>query len=293
MRRKNFEYLKKHILPLSDEKSDFDIAKTEWILDHIYKTVGKCPCSQRIIEHCYIKNFKNGNMTFVGNICVQRFMAIDARKLFAGLRKIENNPKVKPNRDLIEYANQKGYLYGDHEYRFLKNIQNWKILSERQEGWLWKINRRIINKIVVKNLPTQSQSNELDFSYVNNDDKRSYKGVYHNISDGSDAQYDEESEEEMLTDSENDSDYEINENDDESDDDMKSDAASDGENERDEDEEWMADDASINSDECSEYDEDFIDDDDDDENTENDDDYEESDEDDEFDENTEQICDIH
>lgn len=284
MRRKNFEYLKKHILPLSDEKFDFNIAKTEWILDHIYKTPGKCPCSQRIVDHCFIRNLNNGNMTFVGNICVQRFMAIDARKLFAGLKKIENNPNAKPNRDLIEYANQKGYLYGDHEYRFLKDIQKWKILSERQGGWLSKINRRIINGIVVKKLPTQSQSNVLDLSYVSNDDERSNEGAYHSISGGSDAQYDEESEEEMLTDAENDNNYEINESDNESDDDIQSDAASDSENEGDE--EWMADEASSNSDEYDEYDEDFID---DDESTENDDDYEESADDDEFDENTDQI----
>lgn len=163
MRRRNFEYLKAHILPLS-VSPDFNIAKAEWTLDYIYMTedFGRCPCTQQIKEHCVILNKKNGNQTHVGNVCVNRFMDIDARSLFRGMKKIRKNQEAKPNRDLIEYALRRGFLYGDNEYEFLRNIEERRNLSERQKHWLSKINRRIIEKIVVRQLPNQDDLDALD-----------------------------------------------------------------------------------------------------------------------------------
>lgn len=232
MRRKNFEYLKKHILPLSDEKSDFDIAKLEWTLDYINVTgnLTNCPCTQKIMDICHIRNKKNGNMTFVGNICVQRFMDIDARKLFTGLKKIKKNPKSKPNRDLIEYAFRKGFLYpGKTEYGFLKSIVMNRNLSVKQKNWLSFINRRIINEIVVQDLQNYNNLDNLNLSNVTCDSERSNttlittndKSKYHNISCGSDAQYGEESELESSTDAENNFNLEIDVNNSESDDDIQ------------------------------------------------------------------------
>lgn len=152
VRRKNFEYLKRHILPLSAASISFNIAKSEWTLDFIYVTENfeHCPCTQKIKEHCVIRNKRNANRTFVGNVCVKRFMDIDARKLFNGLRKIRKNPEATPNRDLIEYAFRRGYLYGDNEYDFLRNIVNKRKLTEKQKRWVRFINRRIVEKIVVR-----------------------------------------------------------------------------------------------------------------------------------------------
>lgn len=195
MRRKNFQYLKEHILPLSVEKSNFNVAKTEWILNGIFVTAGKCPCTQNIMDHCVIRNKFNGNTTYVGNICVKRFMEIDARKLFAGFKKLQKNALAKPNLDLIEYALQQGFLYGEHEYVFIRNIMNKKQLSQRQQDWLEKINRRIINGIVVRKLPNENDSIDPNSSNDTNDEEiNSALGIFHNNSIGSDAQYDPNSE---------------------------------------------------------------------------------------------------
>ena len=86
---------------------------------------------------------------YVGDICVKQFMDIDAKNLFAGFKKIRENPKSQPNRDLIEYAFRRGYLYSEKEYKFLKDIEKIATLSEKQIKWLCFINRRIANKIVV------------------------------------------------------------------------------------------------------------------------------------------------
>ena len=39
-----------------------------------------CPCGQEIKEHCYIRNLLNGNKTYVGNVCINRFIGINTGK---------------------------------------------------------------------------------------------------------------------------------------------------------------------------------------------------------------------
>lgn len=173
MGQRYLENLQKHILQLS-EASDFNIARTEWIVDHIYKSthLETCPCSTPIIEHCCIRNMINGNTTFVGSICIRRFMDIDAHKLFNGLKKIEKDLKAKPNHDLIEYARRSGHLYGDNEYRFLKSIEKIDNLSAKQKQWLYFINRRITRKIVVRPLPNQHKLDSVNMFNRSSDDER-------------------------------------------------------------------------------------------------------------------------
>lgn len=151
----NFQNLKNHILPLSEEKINFEVAKSEWMLDHVMITeeFGKCPCSHPIKEHCYMKNKINGKCTYVGNICVRRFMDIDTGNLFSGLARIQKKDTSKPNLAVIEYAQQRRNLFaGGNEYTFLKDIRQKRKLTIKQESWLKKINRRIILGIVVRRL---------------------------------------------------------------------------------------------------------------------------------------------
>jgi len=74
MESHNFERLKEHILSLSVSKN-FEVAKTEWSLHSIEvsEEMDSCPCGQDIKEHCYIENKKNGNTTYVGNVCINIF----------------------------------------------------------------------------------------------------------------------------------------------------------------------------------------------------------------------------
>lgn len=106
MCRPNFGNLKTHILPLSEERFNFNVAKIKWESDYIVFTMefGQCSCSQRIKVHCYMINKNNEKTTHVGNICVEKCMGIDARNIFNGLRKIRNNAEAPPNIDLMEYT---------------------------------------------------------------------------------------------------------------------------------------------------------------------------------------------
>lgn len=147
----NFSRLKAHILPMS-RSSDFDIAKNEWdlIAVEISEEWDNCPCGQDIKEHCYIANRETGHKTYVGNVCINRFIGIDTGTLFDGLKRIAKDPEANPNNAVIEYAWERGFLFGENEYRFLLSTARKRKLSERQAAWKSKINRRILNQTVVK-----------------------------------------------------------------------------------------------------------------------------------------------
>lgn len=147
----NSENLKAHILPLS-VSTRFETARTEWslIAVEISDEFDACPCGQRIKEHCYIRNRLNGNETYVGNVCINRFIRIDTGNLFDGLKRIAADLTANANNDLIEHAYRMGYLYNDREYNFLKETMRKRVLSEAQIAWKVKINRRIVGQTIVR-----------------------------------------------------------------------------------------------------------------------------------------------
>jgi hypothetical protein len=146
----NFERLKAHILPLSRSK-DFETAKTEWrlVAVEISDEFDNCPCGQDIKEHCYIENVITGHETYVGNVCINRFIGIETGNLFEGLKRIAEDDTANANEDVIEYAQQRGFLF-DKEYGFLMRTKRMRKLSPAQIAWKKKINRRIINRTVVQ-----------------------------------------------------------------------------------------------------------------------------------------------
>ncbi|MBZ7458998.1 hypothetical protein FMJ29_08455 [Klebsiella michiganensis] len=151
MESHNFERLQAHILSLS-VSDNFEVARKEWNLHsiEISEEMDNCPCGQEIKEHCYIENKRNGNTTYVGNVCINRFMEISTGTLFDGLKRIKKNIFANANKALIEYADQKGYLY-DRDYGFLIDTMNQRKLSDKQKAWKERINTRILKEVVVKN----------------------------------------------------------------------------------------------------------------------------------------------
>lgn len=145
----NFERLRDHILPLS-HASTFSAAATEWdlVAIEISDEFDSCPCGQDIKEHCFIHNRVTGHRTHVGNVCINRFLAIDTGTLFDGLKRIKGS-RGRANFDLIEHAHRMGYLYDLNEYAFLVQIRHKRILSPRQLNWEQKIHRRILSETVV------------------------------------------------------------------------------------------------------------------------------------------------
>ena len=146
----NFALLKAHILPLSRSQV-FEVARTEWVLDFVEVSdeFDWCPCGQDIKEHCYIRNTITEHKTYVGNVCVNRFIGIETGNLFDGLKRLKADPKANPNRAVIDYAEARGYLY-DKEPEFLRATALKRKLSPKQAAWKEMINRRIVNQTVVQ-----------------------------------------------------------------------------------------------------------------------------------------------
>jgi hypothetical protein len=146
----NFERLRDHILPLS-LADNFEVAKSKWILEavKVSEEVDSCPCGQEIKEHCYIRNKFTGHQTYVGNVCVNRFIGIDTGTLFDGLKRIQRDSNANANLAVIEYAEFKGFIF-ENEPDFLRATIRKRKLSTAQIAWKIKINRRILNQIVVR-----------------------------------------------------------------------------------------------------------------------------------------------
>lgn len=146
----NFEKLKEHILPLSNA-TDFHHAKNEWKLVDVQfdDDWDNCPCGQSIKELCYIENVLNQNKTYVGNVCVNKFIGIQTGNLFAGLKRIAKDDTANANEDLIIHSYNLGYIF-EKEYSFLMDTKNKRKLSDKQLAWKQKINRRILGKTIVR-----------------------------------------------------------------------------------------------------------------------------------------------
>lgn len=147
----NLENLKAHILPLS-HSSIFDVARKEWdlISVEISEEWDSCPCGKDIKEHCYIRNRTTGSQTYVGNVCINRFIGIETGSLFAGLKRLAKDVTANANVAVIDYAWKSGYLFGEKEYNFLMQTTHSRMLSPKQAAWKKKINRRILSSTVVR-----------------------------------------------------------------------------------------------------------------------------------------------
>jgi len=147
----NYERLKDHILPLSMAKT-FSVACNEWKLVAIemHEEFDNCPCGQPIKELCYIENIETNNKTYVGNICVNRFIGIATGNLFSGLKRITLDDKANANQDLIKHAYNMGYIYSEKEYNFLIQMRSKRKFTPAQMSWKQKINRRIVKQTVVR-----------------------------------------------------------------------------------------------------------------------------------------------
>ena len=78
-------------------------------------------------------------------------MEIKIRPLYDRIvvKRIAEDESSNANEDVIEYANERGFLF-DKEYDFLMDTRLKRKLSPKQIAWKRKINRRIINQTVVQ-----------------------------------------------------------------------------------------------------------------------------------------------
>lgn len=141
----SFATLKTQIISHSVAQ-DWDSARREWELHSITlsDTPDVCLCGHHpIFELCYIANGATGAVVVVGNRCVEQFLGLPSKNLFAGLKRIKVNAVKSMNRALIEHARGKGWL-DDWEYGFCIDTMRKRKLTELQNEKRSEINRKVL-----------------------------------------------------------------------------------------------------------------------------------------------------
>lgn len=143
--------LSMEIIDLS-KANNWDLAKHEWFLDHVYMIPKRdepeiCLCGHYPIrEVCIIKNKENGNTTIVGNCCVTKFIGINSNKLIDAIKRVKKDHRNSFNTDCIELALKK-FLINKWEYGFYISIWRKKKLSKKQLDRKVIINEKILEGI--------------------------------------------------------------------------------------------------------------------------------------------------
>ena len=125
---------------------NWEEAKREWDLVEIYREDEPltCLCGHTpIIEICILRNRLNASSAIVGNVCVNRFLGIESEQIFAGLRRIQNEPAKGLNAPATLYAFEKGWI-SNWEKDFSLDTNKKRKLSDRQEEKRREINRRVL-----------------------------------------------------------------------------------------------------------------------------------------------------
>ena len=148
MERKRYS-LFEELLKLSSSKN-WQEAQLEWYLESIseggYGDFETCLCGHFPIKKlCYIRNKKTNKQAMVGSCCVKKFDN-DYSKVFDGIHKIKIDIYSSTNYETIYYAYE-NKLINDWEYNFYVDILFKRSLSEKQQEYKTKINKKLILKL--------------------------------------------------------------------------------------------------------------------------------------------------
>lgn len=137
------------------EADDWFLAKDEWsflypeFVDNDYTS---CPCGHVIHELCWLKNSINMRETFVGNVCVKKFMGLKTATIFKHFKELMEKPYDLPHTVLLEYALNRNII-GQPEYKILYTRSRLKLsVQQSEQVWLERLNYRILNNITLHGL---------------------------------------------------------------------------------------------------------------------------------------------
>jgi|SRR3989344_3203392 len=135
----------KEIIKLSVAK-EWEEAKKEWALDHIYDSLEAqtCLCGHfPIIEICTIKNVKNNEHALVGNCCINKFLGLGTNKLFNSLKRIRDDIDKSVSKALIDLSFDK-QIINEWEKDFYESILKKRKLSTKQREKKEGINKKLL-----------------------------------------------------------------------------------------------------------------------------------------------------
>jgi hypothetical protein len=146
----NFKILREEILVRSVSKV-WELAVGEWELIEItQRSPGICLCThQPIVNHCILRNNLNERIAVVGNVCVKRFMGINADKLFRSLRRTAANTRIPFCLELWCMA-QRNYWISGTAANFYDEAQQlpFDLLPSDNHRWVFELlNLRMLSHV--------------------------------------------------------------------------------------------------------------------------------------------------
>ncbi len=148
------------ILELSVADS-WDEAKSEWEIDCIEQSEepDTCLCGHfPINELCHLINSENGNSALVGNVCVNKFLEMESKKIFDCIGRIRQDIGKAPNPDLIDFVHRKDWV-DDWQRGFLYSTFRKRKLTAEQLSIRKEINE-VILLLVTRKRGTAKMSQE-------------------------------------------------------------------------------------------------------------------------------------
>ena len=140
--------LASRIVELSEANS-WNAAKLEWKLDSIWfvqegDEPETCLCGHYpIIEVCVIQNRENGNVTEVGNVCVNKFLGLGSKIIFDGIKRVRGDITKALNGAAIDYAYEKRWI-NSWEHGFLHDTKRKRRLSFAQADKREQLNKKVL-----------------------------------------------------------------------------------------------------------------------------------------------------
>lgn len=142
----NFAQLQQEVFVRSEEKADWLLCKNEWRVHDIYRVGEKqtCLCGHHpIYQICDLINEITRQHADVGNVCVQKFIGLRSKRLFAALDRISKDPKRSLNKEAIELYTHLRVIGASEAEEYLSFYRKRRNVSDEQYEFKEAINNRI------------------------------------------------------------------------------------------------------------------------------------------------------
>ena len=127
------------------QADEWESARKEWHLDHIYKTVRpmSCLCGHTPISNvCVLKNRLNKRTASVGNCCVKKFMGMPSDAIFNAVNRVAKDDSKSANIYTLKLALEKRIIT-QWEYDFYADTMNKRKLTSKQTASRKRINQKL------------------------------------------------------------------------------------------------------------------------------------------------------
>ena len=133
-------------LSLSQNKSDWLIAKAEWEQKYIYvckDMLTSCLCGHAIKHVAICRNRYNLTEIKVGSTCIKSFFGIDIMDIIKDIERVNADNMASFRKESFEYVKKKANL-NDWEIMFYLDTCSKRMLSEKQLAKRIDINNKIL-----------------------------------------------------------------------------------------------------------------------------------------------------